>query len=261
MFSVFKLIYKKLLSEKCRIGIHVLTRKSKSYFLAGDDFYCACCNKSFKNFLTKGNGINSRKNALCSYCGSFERTRLLFYYLKNETTIFANQPIILHVAPEDCLKQYFVTNPNYYDVDINPNFASAQMDITNATFKDGMFDYIICSHVLGHIKNEKKAIRELRRVLKSDGVLLILSNLNLASDSTYENANVITLHDKLLHYGENDLERLHGNDLVHRLQNEYLSVTKIDYRAHFSESEQLRYSLGDGKRELIFRCTKVTMPS
>ena len=46
--------------------------------------------------------------------------------------------------------------------DINPNYARYVVDITNIPFNNDSFDYIICSHVLGHIIEEKKAIEELQ---------------------------------------------------------------------------------------------------
>ncbi|MCP3876260.1 MAG: class I SAM-dependent methyltransferase, partial [Desulfobacteraceae bacterium] len=46
-------------------------------------------------------------------------------------------------------------------------------DITRLSFKDKAFDVVICSEVLEHIPNDKKAVKELLRVLKNKGVLAI----------------------------------------------------------------------------------------
>jgi 2-polyprenyl-3-methyl-5-hydroxy-6-metoxy-1,4-benzoquinol methylase len=48
-----------------------------------------------------------------------------------------------------------------------------QGDITNTNFKKGFFDYIVCSDVIEHIKNDKKAIKELSRILKKGGNLIL----------------------------------------------------------------------------------------
>jgi|SRR3989344_2094358 len=53
----------------------------------------------------------------------------------------------------------------------NINFSIA--DLCSLPFSKNSFDEIICSDVLEHIKNDKKAISELARVLKKDGILLI----------------------------------------------------------------------------------------
>jgi 2-polyprenyl-6-hydroxyphenyl methylase / 3-demethylubiquinone-9 3-methyltransferase len=46
-------------------------------------------------------------------------------------------------------------------------------DVTKMPFKDNFFDKIYSSEVLEHVPNDKKAIEEIRRVLKKGGKLLI----------------------------------------------------------------------------------------
>ncbi len=53
-------------------------------------------------------------------------------------------------------------------------------DATRLEFADGMFDKIVCSEVIEHIPDAEKAIDEMRRVLKPDGVL-VLSTPNRGS--------------------------------------------------------------------------------
>ena len=53
------------------------------------------------------------------------------------------------------------------DVSIKQGFAE------NLPFEDGKFDIVYSSHVLEHVNNEDKAISEMRRVLKNNGVLII----------------------------------------------------------------------------------------
>lgn len=40
-------------------------------------------------------------------------------------------------------------------------------------FISGFFDVVICSHVLEHIKNDKKELKEINRVLKADGLVVL----------------------------------------------------------------------------------------
>ena len=254
---MIKKIYKKLIPEKIRIQIHVVLRKINVIFLQGNNFYCCCCNKSFRKFLKKGNGIEFRENAVCPNCGSLERTRLLYSYLKNETSIFNSKLNILHISPEYALKKHLISNENYIDIDLNPNLARFNQDLTKLSFKNDQFDYVICSHVLGHIPEEKKAINEIFRVLKKNGIALILVLMNPKLVKTLEDENFKTSVEKLENYGEFDLERLYGIDFSERLKSENIKVEQIDYRLKFTENEQIKFSLGDGKRELIFKCSKI----
>lgn len=251
-------IYRTVFSEKIRLQFHITLLKLKAIFLRGNRYFCPCCGKGSSKFLRKGNGLEYRENAVCPNCGSLERTRLLYLYFKNETAIFHGSPRILHFAPEYILKKKLIKNPNYKDVDINPNFATLKMDITDIQFPDNYFDYIICSHVLGHIPDEKKALNELFRVLKSDGNLFILSLLDPTMHETLEDTDAITPLQKLHKYGEKDLERLYGEDFSERISTSEIRIEKIDYRINFTEQERQKMSLGDGKREIIYKVVKTS---
>ena len=36
-------------------------------------------------------------------------------------------------------------------------------------FTDNMYDFILCNHVLEHVENDLKALREIKRILKKGG--------------------------------------------------------------------------------------------
>jgi len=55
--------------------------------------------------------------------------------------------------------------------EVNSNSHLLQADITSLPFKDGAFNRIICSEVLEHIPQDRQAVRELTRVLDSDGAM------------------------------------------------------------------------------------------
>lgn len=252
---MIKSLYKKLFNEGFRNNIIYLVNKIQALFLKGDAYYCNCCNKSFRKFLEKGN--IPRKNAMCPNCLSLERTRVLMEYLKGETDIFTKTIKVLHFAPERCLfTKLKKLNIEYIDGDINPALASNIIDITNIPYPDNYFDLIICSHVLGHVPDEKEALSEIKRVLSPDGEALILSLIDFKREITYENPEIKTAQEKLFAYGEPDLERLYGLDFKSRLQNVNLIVEEIDYRKNIHRDIKNRLSVGDGSRELIFKCTK-----
>jgi len=249
-------IYKTVLSEKKRIFIRLTLEKSTAFLYKGNNFECNCCGKRFRKLKPKGNIL--RKNAKCPYCGSLERTRLLLFYLEKETDIFTKKKCkVLHFAPEWCLISKFnqCNSIEYIDADINPDFARYVINIESIPYPDDYFDYIICSHVLGHVSNEQKAIEELFRVLKTNGKALIMTIINKNHEKTFEDPAITTPEDRLKYYSEPDLLRLHGLDFAQRLSHCF-NVEEIDYRKSFDEEIQKRFSLGDGNREIIFCCTK-----
>ncbi|MDL2323444.1 methyltransferase domain-containing protein [Bacteroidales bacterium OttesenSCG-928-A17] len=252
-----KRLYKKLISERTRINIRLSLCKLTSAFYMGNRFSCNCCGKSFRKFKSKGNGLKTRENAECPHCTSLERIRNLFFYLQNETKIFSDSARLLHFAPEYALLPWFrkAKNLEYISADLNPHAADHQIDITDIPFPADYFDYILCFHVLGHVPDEEKAIRELFRVLKKDGFALIGTIIDRNSSTTLEREDADTPEKRLQYYSESDLVRLHGMDFGDRLRAGGFNVEQIDYPIQLGQEMRDRYSLGNGERELIFKCT------
>jgi ubiquinone/menaquinone biosynthesis C-methylase UbiE len=144
----------------------------------------------------------------------------------------------------------------YINGDLNQNYADTQIDITNIPFPENSFDYIICSHVLGHVPNEAKAIQEIKRVLKPTGNAFILTLIDWKNPDTFEDEKINSPEERLKHYSEPDLLRLHGSDFSKRLENEGFHVDVIDYASKLEKETRTRFSLGNGDRETIFKCTK-----
>lgn len=252
---MLKQLYKNAFSEKTRIGFRYFFYKLRALFYYGSQYSCNCCGHGFRKFLPKGN--IPRPNSECPLCGSLERNRLLLFYLQNETEVFSKKLRILHFSPERCISLHLKkADIEYFDGDINPAVASRVIDITAIPFPAGFFDLIICSHVLGHVPDEEKAIAELHRVVKKGGMALLLTLLDTKNERTFEDAGIKTPAGKLANYGEPDLCRLHGMDFAGRIRAAGFQVTAVDYRKNFNAQVQQRYSLGDGTRELIFKCVK-----
>lgn len=255
---MIKQIYKRVFKEKTRNNIREYSLRFIFPLYFGNKFYCNCCNKSFRKFHNKGN--ITRLNAQCPYCFSLERTRVLDLYLDKEMEIYNQSNIrVLHFAPEFGIYRKLIKlqNIEYIDADINPAYARTIIDITDIPYQDNYFDTILCSHVLGHVPDEKQAIKELYRTVKSNGTVLILTLLSDKPD-TFEDKSIVSPEERLNNYGEADLCRLHGKDFNKRLEAEGFTAEEIDYRLNFSKELQIKHSLGNGEREIIFKCTKAS---
>jgi SAM-dependent methyltransferase len=97
---------------------------------------------------------------------------LLWLYLKNKTNLFTSNLKVLHVAPEPIFQKIFKSMPNldYISADLNSPYAMLNIDVTDIPYEECLFDVILCSHVLEHVKDDGKAIREFHRVLKPGGM-------------------------------------------------------------------------------------------
>jgi SAM-dependent methyltransferase len=251
-------LVRKIFTEKQRIRLLMFGMQMKSLAYTGNSVYCNCCGKTFSRFLPYGNV--PRENALCPWCHSLERTRLLLCYLERETQVFHKEMKILHFAPEWIIRKRLkksASRQGYISGDINPALADKMVDITRIPYPDNHFDLIICSHVLGHVENEPLAIDEMYRVLKSRGEALIMTVIDLMNPETYENPELTSAEARLIHYGEPDLLRLHGTGFIQRLKRNGMSIEEIDYTQKLTSAENRRMNTGNRERELIFKCRKL----
>jgi hypothetical protein len=107
---------------------------------------------------------HGRANARCPQCGSLERHRVLWLFLRDRTPLFSKPLSVLRVAPESQLEARLRRTPNrdYTSADIEPTHSKmARVDITNIPFREEAFVVIICNHVLEHVPDDRHAMAEL----------------------------------------------------------------------------------------------------
>jgi len=189
-------------------------------------YYCPLCQQTgvFRDF-----GYPLRQKVKCHHCGSLERHRLLWLYFERFTNLFSDIPQkILHVAAEPCLQKRIEVLPykEYITADLQSPKAMIKMDITDIQYPDGEFDIIICNHVLEHIVDDIKAMKELHRVLQGNGwaILLVPISDNYA---TYEDSTITDEKGRLKAFGQEDHVRRYGLDYVDRLSSVGFKVTSF----------------------------------
>lgn len=105
--------------------------------------HCPCYRASVRSFQTFG--LIPRPEAKCPICGSLERHRLIYLYLRQKTDLFSARPKkMLHIAPEPKLAQLFrrVSSLDYLSADLFNPEAMVKMDITDIQYPDEAFDII-----------------------------------------------------------------------------------------------------------------------
>lgn len=211
--------------------------------------FCPCCQKSYSRFLSFG--LVNRQNAQCPGCGSLERHRAYYLYLK-ETNFFSQRNLLLHVAPSLSLVQAWTRHPNISCVSINIDQSQAQlqMDIQKTFFKDQTFDWIICSNVLEHVDNDRQALHEIYRLLKEDGRALIEVPISKNNWETWEEPNFSPARRKEK-YGSPTHLRAYGKDFSDRLQRAGLKSEKITISEMMSKDKIKKYVLHAGQQFFV----------
>ncbi len=251
-------IFSKILNTIPRpylIKISYLAKPLLSLFYKGSKFTDPIDNKSFRKLLPYGYG-KQRKNALSPSTLSLERHRLMWLYLKNETTFFTSKNKVLHMAPEQCFVKKFrkMKNLDYTTADLYSPIVDVKADILNLPFKDNTFDILFCNHVLEHIIDDKKAMQELYRVLKPKGFGIFQVPQDLSLEKTYEDFNITLPEERAKHFGQYDHVRIYGRDYFNKLRNAGFKVKEVDYSKTITSQLVNKYCLTKG--EILPICTK-----
>lgn len=179
-----------------KVALERVRNRWRSCVYRGEKVVCEICDWKGE-FFFKGK---------CPNCNALPRTRLIPFALRYFNLVETNNKI-LHVAPNDnefnYVKKAFSPIQVYDRLNIRPvKNINIIKDLTDTGLPAESYDLQIIWHVLEHISEDKKAISELYRLLKSGGKLLV-------SVPIYPEGNTKTFEDKTLPYAE--YEKVHGH--------------------------------------------------
>jgi SAM-dependent methyltransferase len=200
---------------------------------------CPCCGGRFTVFDSYG----VDENVECPRCLSHPRHRLLWLFFEREgRELIEGRAAFLHIAPEECLEARFRAVPTleYLTADLTRP-AMAHFDIAAVPYADDTFDVILCSHVLEHVADDRRALRELHRVLRPGGSAIVL--VPLGSDAeTFEDATITSPEKREAAFGQFDHMRRYGQDFPKRLEEAGFRVAIDRYVGTLDERLVARYA-------------------
>jgi hypothetical protein len=221
---------------------------------SGKQRKCPICEKEASRFLSYG--YVPRTDARCPFCGALERHRLFWLFIQRSTDFASCPPAnSLHVAPEPILERKLrpLLGKGYMTADLLEQDVDVKMDITNIQFPENSFDFIYCSHVLEHVLDDRKAMREFRRVLTKNGIAVLLVPITV--DKTIEDPSIEDPQECLRLFGQEDHVRRYGPDYLDRLQEAGFTVEVLE-RQHLlnpSEVESMGITPASGE---LYICRK-----
>ena len=150
---------------------------------------------------------------------------------------------MLHVAPEPPLAARLRSVPGieYLAGDLHPAPGQLALDLRDLDLPDASFGLILCLHVLEHIDDDRRALRELRRVLRPGGAAIL--QVPRRRGPTLEDPSVTTPAERLARFGQVDHVRVYGDDYEDRLREAGFDVRVEVFRDELSPGERRRYGL------------------
>ena len=127
---------------------------------------------------------------------------------------------VLHIGPEPCLRDRLAAMPQlrYSAIDLYDPAAPERMDVEHLRFADRTFDLVLCSHVLEHVADDRRALSEMARVLRPGGRAVILVPLDLKRPHTFEDPSLRTPSERLAAFGHPYHRRICGADYGGRVE-------------------------------------------
>lgn len=233
---------RKMLPPFVKTPARRLWRSARAYTYRGTERWCPVCEHSLRVFAPGGTIM--REDALCIYCDSLERHRFAWYFLSRHTDLFdGRSKRMLHVAPERAFRGPLqkALGAGYLTADYMASDVMVKMDIAQIQFPEDSFDVVYCSHVLEHVSDDRKAMREISRVLKPDGWALIM--VPIFAEKSFEDPAVVDPGERFRLYGQEDHVRAYGPDVVDRLRASNLLVEVVSPSDICTKEEIVRMGL------------------
>lgn len=250
----------------------------RGMYYIGKKYHCPICNRHFRKMLAGGFdlpiikeheivGAGLRDNNICPYCQSTDRDRLIYLFLKDYSGMLQTKMKVLHIAPEPSLYNVLRKLDNilyfpgtkymegiYYQKNINI------VDVLNLPYKNEEFDLVMCNHVLEHIPDDLKAMKELYRVLVPGGTAILQVPISYKLEKTFEDFSVVDPKEKEKYFGQFDHVRIYARDYADRLTAAGFNVRMTSPETEDWHIQQLdSYALN--KKEQFYHITKTYDPA
>lgn len=227
------------------------------FFYRGNRVECPICGHHYRRFLGYGY-VTPRDNALCPHCLSLERHRLLWLYLTRETDLTTARPRTLHIAPEACLMKplrrcFEGREREYLTADLESPLAEMHFDVQDIPLPDNFADVVLCNHILEHVADDSRALRELHRIMRPGGWGILLSPVDLYRAETFEDDTITDPDERTRIFGQYDHRRIFGRDYTDRLRAAGFEAADIDYAAALTDAERTRYALPEDHIYIVYK--------
>lgn len=197
-------------------------------------FFCPVCQNHVSHFmpLDPSFGIQAKKHGFkyfgqgemtahetysCPKCTASDRERLYAFWIREQinTQKLHSYCRILHFAPERALSKFLQHMGifKYYETsDPLISGANHKYDLTAITRPANSVDFFICSHVLEHVSDDRKAVSELYRITAKEGFGILMAPIMVGLEKTHEDPKITSEAERWKYFGQGDHVRLYAHD-------------------------------------------------
>ncbi len=212
-----------------------ISRRSYARY-KGSGFQCNVCAHSYTKFIDDLPSRENKaaielshvvagygKNIICPNCFSTARERLVLLMLGEHFDLEGKK--VLHLSPEKHVYNYLKRVADVTTADLHPGFykhidsKAREADLMELPYADTSFDLVVGNHILEHIPDDAKAMREIYRVVKNGGRAILQVPYSEQIPYTLEDPGIRNEKEQSRRFGQKDHVRIYAfNDYVERLR-------------------------------------------
>jgi SAM-dependent methyltransferase len=195
------------------------------------------------------------KQYTCPYCGAPDRDRLTALYLESRLRTVTGPITVIDFAPSQPLTAFIHQLAKtcklairYRTADLSGVGVDDRVDITDMpAYATDSVDLFICCHVLEHVSDDRKAMRELVRILRPGGRGIILVPIVVDLKEIDEDPAITDPRERWRRFGQDDHVRLYAKDgfvsrlneagfMIHQLGLDYFGADRFTQQGITSRS-------------------------
>lgn len=200
-------------------------------------YCCPCCETHLRTFVDGGflrrpetyypdRYTHTKQEVCCPVCGAIPRHRIMASWCSGHMDLLRSSRI-LYFAPERSMMMWMGRNgisvtmaDLYHDADL-------KLDIEDTKLPEASYDLIVCNHVLEHVNDYRRALKEVYRILTPGGSLLCSFPMDLNIEYVDEDPDVKTEEERRQRFGQIDHNRVFGRKAGELLEQAGFAVESI----------------------------------
>lgn len=163
---------------------------------------------------------------------------------------------VLHFAPEGGLGAWVrsLSPVSYVACDLNPVAEHiVRVDAEDIPYQDQSFDLVIANHVLEHVRDDRKALFEIKRVLAPGGFAILQTPYSSVAWETWSDEGIISPEARLHAFGQEDHVRLYGRNIFARFESIGFVSCVMTHSELLADLDAREYGVGTDEPFFLFQ--------